>query len=199
MIFKKYQCSETMQHHVQHEDIFQCPNLSSEWSQNRTWLNPPTTHSLSQVYFQPWDPCYPSPLLPQLCLIIKPEPLNSWGGVSFDECHQRSGPLLSCRHTQDFSVWCLAMCSDPSRLSGRMLHPKWSGSILSVTHASAVKSTTVSLAQIVAESFSWMLLWKSAHFSLILVSELTMMLLPPEGTKKSVARFHPCSKGCHTC
>lgn len=125
---KATQSWETIYHYVQNGDTSQCSNLLSEChscpkSQNGTWPSPRLrTHSC--IYFQPRDPCQPPPppATPPLSPIVKLEPVNSWGGVSFDKC---SGSLLSCRHIEESSVWSQTMCVNPSRISGHSLHPRW--------------------------------------------------------------------------
>lgn len=67
-----------------------------------------TPHTHSQVYFEPQDP--PPPTTPPLCLTVKPEPVNGWGGVSLDKWHQTPASLLSCHHILDCSVWSHNMC-----------------------------------------------------------------------------------------
>lgn len=93
-----------MLHHVQYENTSECSNLLTAAWKAKTGHRL-TPHTQSQVYFQP-------------------EPVNSWGGVSFDKWQGRPGSLLSCRHIVDSSVWSQTMCSDPSRISGHSLHPK---------------------------------------------------------------------------
>lgn len=76
--------------------------------------------------FSASGPLSPStaPTAPLLYLVVKPEPVNSWGGVSFDKWHRTPGFLPSCRHIVDSSVWSQAMCSDPSGISGHDLHAR---------------------------------------------------------------------------
>lgn len=71
----------------------------------------PRAHSL--FYFQPQDP-FP-PTTPPVYINVKPEPLNSWGDVSFDKWQWRPDFLLSCRHIVNSSVWSQDMCCDLSR------------------------------------------------------------------------------------
>lgn len=91
----------------------------------------PPTHTLTGL-FSALGPLSPStaPTAPPLYLIVKSEPVNSWGGVSFDKWHQTPAFLPSCRHIVVPSVWSQTMCSDPSRISGHNLHSKWQHPLL---------------------------------------------------------------------
>lgn len=99
-------------------------------SQNGMWTDP-CRHS--QVYFKPQD----HPLPPQ-DLIIKPQPVNSWGSVSFGKWHPSRGSPVSCHHTVDSSVWIQTKCYDLSWISGLSLRS--SISPLPFTATSQIKS-----------------------------------------------------------
>lgn len=78
-------------------------------------LTPPHTHTFTCLFSASTlvSLCCP-PTAPPPYLAAKPEPVNSWGRVSFDKWHQTPGSLPSCCHRVVPSVWTRTMWSDPT-------------------------------------------------------------------------------------